>query len=306
MWNRERSYSEVHPSRQAIYNDRPISCDIFAFPSSTGYNAMIEIIFGNIQVKDPIVIIGIGQMGGVFARAFLSAGHAVYPILRSTPVANVVEKVPDPAFVLIAVGMKDLHPVLDDLPMKWHDRLGLIQNELLPRDWETHGIRNPTVMVVWFEKKYRSPLKPLIPSPIFGPQAQLLAHSLQTLSLPTRILDDDSELTRQLILKNLYILTANIAGLVANENIGKLLKEHSMLMRGVFDDVLALQESLTGQSFDSAQMWEEVCQIFTAFPEQSAQGRSARERLQRAIHLASEFRIAVPQLRSISEMKSGQ
>jgi ketopantoate reductase len=257
-------------------------------------------------MRDPIVIIGIGQMGGVFARAFLSAGHPVYPILRSTPVNNVVEKIPDPAFVLVAVGMKDLHPVLDDLPIKWHDRLGLLQNELLPRDWEAHGIRNPTVMVVWFEKKYRSPLKPLIPSPIFGPQAQLLTQSLQTINLPTRILEDGPELTRQLVLKNLYILTANIAGLVADQNIGKLLKEHTMLVSAVFDDVLALQESLTGQSFDCAQMWEEVRQIFNAFPEQSAQGRSARERLQRAMHIASEYGIAVPQLRSISEMQLGQ
>lgn len=253
-------------------------------------------------MRDPIVIIGIGQMGGVLARAFLSAGHPVYPILRSTPVAHVVEKVPDPAFVLVAVGMKDLHPMLDELPRKWHDRLGLLQNELLPRDWKAHGIRNPTVLVIWFEKKYRRPLKPLIPSPVFGPQAQLVTQSLQALSIPTRILEDGPELTRQLVLKNLYILTANIAGLVVDQTIGKLIQEHTMLVSAVFDDVLALQESLTGQSFDHTQMWEEVRQIFTAFPEQVAQGRSARERLQRAIHVAGEFGIAVPQLRSISEM----
>jgi hypothetical protein len=261
-------------------------------------------MFGSIHMRDPIVIIGIGQMGGVFARAFLSAGHPVFPILRSTPVANVVQEVPDPAFVLVAVGMKDLHPVLDDLPKEWHDRLGLLQNELLPRDWESHGIRNPTVIVVWFEKKYRSPLKPLIPSPIFGPQAQLVAQSLQALNIPTRILENALELTRQLVLKNLYILTANIAGLVADQNIGKLLKEHTTLVKAVFDDVLALQESLTAQSYDNAQMWNELSQIFNAFPQQHAQGRSAHERLKRAIHVASECGLAVPQLRSISEMRS--
>jgi len=109
-------------------------------------------------------------------------------------------------------------------------------------------------------------------------------------------------LTHQLVLKNLYILTANIAGLVVDQNIGTLIQEHTKLVSAVFDDVLALQESLTGQSFDHTQMWEEVRQIFNAFPEQAAQGRSARERLQRAIQVASEFGIAVPKLRSISEM----
>jgi len=35
-------------------------------------------------MKKPIIIIGVGEMGGVFARAFLKEGHPVYPVSRQT------------------------------------------------------------------------------------------------------------------------------------------------------------------------------------------------------------------------------
>ncbi len=31
-------------------------------------------------MKNPVVIIGLGQIGGVFAKGFLSAGYPVYPV----------------------------------------------------------------------------------------------------------------------------------------------------------------------------------------------------------------------------------
>ena len=39
------------------------------------------------------------------------------------------------------------------MPESWRDRVGLVQNELLPPDWEVHGIVDPTVVAVWFMKK---------------------------------------------------------------------------------------------------------------------------------------------------------
>ena len=37
-------------------------------------------------MKNPIVVLGIGELGSVFARAFLKNNHAVYPITRSTDI----------------------------------------------------------------------------------------------------------------------------------------------------------------------------------------------------------------------------
>jgi hypothetical protein len=118
----------------------------------------------------PVVLIGVGEMGGVFARGLLRLGHPVYPVTRATPMADVAAAVPRPALVLVAVAEADLQSVLRDLPATWRDRAGLLQNELLPGDWPM--LADPTVISVWFEKKAGQDAKVVIPSPVFGPRAE--------------------------------------------------------------------------------------------------------------------------------------
>ena len=120
-------------------------------------------------MKQPVTLIGVGEMGAVFSHALLRSGHPVFPILRSSSIADIARAVPDPVLALVTVGEDDLHGSLDRLPAGWRSCAGLIQNELLPRDWERHGIESPTVAVVWFEKKPGRATKVLIPTPITGP-----------------------------------------------------------------------------------------------------------------------------------------
>lgn len=168
-------------------------------------------------MKPPVVIVGIGELGGVFARGFLRLGHPVYPVTRTTLMAAVAEAFPEPELVLIAVAEGDLLPLLDALPATWRGRLGLLQNELLPAHWE--GIPAPTVISVWFEKKPSRDYRVIIPSPVFGPRNDLLAAALARLDIPTRILAEPDELLFELVMKNLYILTTNIAGLRVGGNV---------------------------------------------------------------------------------------
>jgi prephenate dehydrogenase len=37
-------------------------------------------------MKKPIIVLGIGELGSVFARAFLKNNHPVYPITRATDI----------------------------------------------------------------------------------------------------------------------------------------------------------------------------------------------------------------------------
>ncbi|MBD3670511.1 MAG: hypothetical protein HUJ29_07025, partial [Gammaproteobacteria bacterium] len=90
---------------------------------------------------DPIVVIGIGEMGGVFTRGLLRLGHPVYPVKRQTDMEELARTITEPALVLVAVGENDLHPTLERIPAQWRNRLGLLQNELLPRDWQAHDIQ---------------------------------------------------------------------------------------------------------------------------------------------------------------------
>ena len=130
----------------------------------------------------PVVLIGIGEIGGVFARGLLRSGLTVVPVTRSMDMNQVAAEHADPQAVIVAVAENDLQAVLEGMPANWRERVCLLQNELLPRDWQAHGLENPTVLSVWFEKKPGTDVKPLVPSSIYGPAAQLIFNALDALS----------------------------------------------------------------------------------------------------------------------------
>ena len=251
-------------------------------------------------MKDPVVLIGVGEMGGVFARGLLRAGHPLYPLNRGDDADTLAAELPQPALVLLAVAEKDLHSSLDALPAAWKGRLGLLQNELLPRDWQRHGIDQPTVISVWFEKKPGQDVKVLVPSPVHGPQADLLVEALGSIEIPTLCIDREEDMLFELVRKNLYILTTNIAGLETGGTVQQLWGENSSLMNRVFDDVLRIQEYLTGRNFDRDRLLAAVLEAFDGDPEHLCMGRSAPARLQRALQVAEECGLEVPELQRIA------
>ncbi|MEA3275858.1 MAG: hypothetical protein U9Q81_11320 [Pseudomonadota bacterium] len=248
-------------------------------------------------MKQPIALIGVGEMGGVFSRGFLRLGHPVYPVTRGMSLEAAASSLPQPALVLAAVAEGDLHSVLTGLPKPWRDRLALLQNELLPKDWE--GLPTPTVISVWFEKKRGMDHKVIIPSPIFGPQAQLLADALATLDIPTRILEDADELLFELVVKNLYILTTNIAGLRTGGTVGELWSAHQDFARRVGNEVIDLQEALAGGRFDREALFGALARAFDGDPAHRCMGRSAPARLARTLALGDAHGLALPALREI-------
>ncbi len=235
-----------------------------------------------------IVLIGAGEMGGVFARGLLRHGYPLYPVIRGDSIEQSGQKIIDPQLVVVAVGENDLHPVLEQTPHHWRDRLVLLQNELLPRDWRRHDIDNPTVISVWFEKKPGMEFKEIIPSPIFGPHAETIITALQRLGITAQPLDSHDQLLQELVLKNLYILTTNIAGLVVGGTVGTLWREHQPLARDVATEVVALQQWLTDSTFDLEPLLERMVVAFNGDLDHNCMGRSAPGRLQRALQLATE------------------
>lgn len=252
-------------------------------------------------MKEAVVIIGIGQMGAVFARGFLSIGHPVYPVIRAMEIESISDEYPDPALALVAVAEADLDGVLRQLPEGWKRRVGLLQNELLPKDWQKHGIEDPTVIAAWFEKKFRRAIAPLVPSPVYGPQAELVVEALSAIEIPVKTLGSYEELVEALVVKNLYILTANIAGLKGADTVGGLLEQDLKLTEEVFDDVMTLQQSLTGRAFDRDTLWKEMVSIIHSDPEHGSRGRSAPQRLVRALQQAEAMGLELETLSKISQ-----
>lgn len=251
-------------------------------------------------MKDPVVLIGIGEMGGVFARGLLRRAHPVFPVTRAVDMESVARKVPTPALALVAVAEDDLHAVLERLPHPWRTRLGLLQNELLPRDWIAHGLTAPTVISVWFEKKKGQDVKVIVPSPVYGPRARLLADALQSLEIPSVALSGEEELEFELVRKNLYILTTNIAGLEVGGTVGQLWSQHRQLGEAVAADVLSIQEALVGHPLPRERLVTAMVEAFEGDPEHRCMGRSAPQRLQRALDQARAAALEVPTLERIA------
>lgn len=250
--------------------------------------------------KPACIVIGLGEMGSVFARALLRYGHPVIPANRDTDLQQLAAEQPDPELVLVAVGEADLHAVLKQVPEIWHDQLALLQNELLPRDWQQHGIKKPTVISVWFEKKRGQDSKVIIPSPAFGPKASLLVEALGSIGIAAREVDSAAALLNELIIKNAYILTANIAGLETGGTVAALWADHNDFARAICNDVLDIQQWLIGEELDRNAIIEGMVHAFEGDPEHQCTGRSAPARLKRALGLADEAGLSVPALRAIA------
>lgn len=237
--------------------------------------------------RRPIVLVGLGMMGATFAHAFLRAGYPVLPINRGDRLQDFLEA--DPLLVVVAVAEGDLHAVLATIPPVWKDRVMLLQNELLPRDWQAHAIETPTVACIWFEKKVDKPLKVLLPTVVSGPAADTVVSALAGIGIEARSVDEPTML-EELVLKNLYILTTNIAGLKVGGTTGALLADHQDLIAALAADVLRVQRALApALRASDEELLERLAQALGADPTHGTMGRSAPARLARLLATAAEL-----------------
>ena len=251
-------------------------------------------------MKPPIIVVGIGEIGSVIARAFLRIGYTVVPVTREMDMEKVSIETSEPEAVVIAVGEADLHTTLNKVPSTWNSKLILIQNELLPRDWEIYDI-DPSIISVWFEKKKGQDVKVVVPSPVFGEKAELLSRALNALDIPTIILKTTEQLTFELVRKNYYILTTNIAGLKIGGTVGNLWDQNKEFASAVVDDVHEIQQSLVTLELDKDSLIDAMLVAFNGDPNHTCMGRSAPARLSRAIEIADQNSLEIPTLREIQK-----
>ena len=255
-------------------------------------------------MKAPIVIIGIGELGSVFARGFLRCGHPVYPITRKMDLAEQCKQIPTPDFVLITVQENELQPLLQKIPPAWRNKIGLIQNELLPHDWEKHQIESPTITVVWFEKKKNIEVTNILYSPSFGPNSELMSNTLHALEIPAPILEKQEDLLYELLRKAVYIFTVNIAGLLNNCTVENLWLQNQPLAREIAGEIIKIQESLTKKKLSQEKLISGMVEGIKDCPHRYCLGRSAPARLQRMLNHAQKANIKTPKLLEIYRLYS--
>jgi ketopantoate reductase len=252
--------------------------------------------------SEPFVVIGLGQLGSLFSVSFLRLGHPVYPILKGDSPSAMTQHI-QPKLVLAAVGEEALPGVLENLPEPWRDRVVLLSNELLPQTWQAFDIPSPTVISVQFEKKDGKPVGVDHPSPVFGPLAGTVLQALDELDIPGREVTDRASMTRELVLKNLYILTLNLAGLETGASAAQLLGQHRGLTEQIWAELFAVQQAMVDIRLDREEVKQATMEYLDRAPKRGA-GRSAPERLERTLIHAHTHGVEVSTLERIKEERS--
>jgi hypothetical protein len=208
---------------------------------------------------------------------------------------------PDPQLVLVAVAEKDFPSVMQTIPVPWRNSIGLLQNELLPRDWKSYHIDAPTVISVWFEKKKGMDASVLIPSQVYGPQARLVADALSGIDIAAEVLATEDDLLYELIRKNVFVFTINIAGLVLPDGAttADLWARHNELALAIADEVIDVQQWLSGATFDRKRLIDGLIEGINGDLQHKCKGRSARGRLERAVTAAEEAGLEIPRIREV-------
>ncbi len=251
-------------------------------------------------MKPPIVIIGIGELGSEFARGFMRCGFPTYPVTRHMSIAQQAQAVPDPALVLVAVPENQLDPVLSNISDTWKERLCLIQNELLPPHWQQHNIENPTVAVVWFEKKPGLPLRNILYSPVYGPHAYVVTQALDEINIPTKNLSSSTDLIYELLRKSLYIFTVNICGLVENTSVKELWYHNTALANDVAHEIISILQTHANTQLPADKLIKGMIEGIDDCPDRKCLGRRANDRLKRALQHANTYQLSCPRLTSIA------
>lgn len=158
------------------------------------------------------------------------------------------------------------------------------------------------VIVVWFDKKKGRPFAPVLPSPICGPKAGLLAEALGIIDVPCYQIPAE-DLLYELVRKNRYILVVNIVGITLRPGgtISELWNQHRELAERVIAEILDIQEWLCRQKLPRERLIAGMLAGFEGDPNHVCMGRSARERLRRALRYAEEAGIPTPTLQAIAK-----
>lgn len=127
-----------------------------------------------------------------------------------------------------------------------------------------------------------------------------MRDALVAIGLPSREIAGGGELLFELVRKNVYILTTNITGLEIGGTVAQLWAQHETFAREVANEVMDIQDALTGVAHDRDRLIAGMLEAFAGDPGHGRTGRSAPARLARALQHADAFGLAVPTLRALA------
>ena len=246
------------------------------------------------------LLLGAGQLGRTLGSGLLACGVSVDVALRG----HTIETWSQYDCILVAVGEKDLPSAIEAIPSEARDHLVLLQNDLVPETWRALRVTQPTVLVVWFEKKKGKALQVVRSSDLTGPQSALFAKVFEAIDVPARIVSE-REVVASLVVKNLYINGSNAMGLkLGGGTTGSLVTEHRPTTTTLLRELFVIERArLTAEEqglVDEDALLEETFAAFAGEPQHGLLGRTAQERIARAQTRARASMLATPLLDQIA------
>jgi hypothetical protein len=243
-----------------------------------------------------LVVIGVGELGQLYAGGALREGLQVTPARRGDDLRAVLAQVPAGTPLLVAVGESALPDVASALPEDRKADAILIQNELFESRWRKHGLDGPTLAIPWVLKKKGLPVTVLRSTPLFGKHAGTMERIHAALGLPTECLPDRNALNAALVSKYAFILTINVLGVLEDRSVGEWLDGGGPQVRAVAGDAIQLAEAYAETPVDGALVLNEILEGMEGLRPFPARGRTAQARLERALKDATGFGLTLPEL----------
>lgn len=244
------------------------------------------------------VVVGLGQLGELYAGGALRAGWRVQAVRRGDDPRRVIDTHPG-APVLVSVGEPDLMAVLSAIPTERRPDVILLQNDLFPSDWQ-HFVDAPTVAVVWLNRKKGAPPQVARPTTLYGRHAAAMVEVHTRLDLSAEVLPDDGALGRELVAKFAFIVAVNGLGVAEDRTVGEWRRRDPDTVARLVDEGLRLGIARLGRPIDEASARRAIDEAMAALEDMPVRGRSAPTRVQRALSLARELSVPMPGLSALA------
>lgn len=257
-----------------------------------------------------LIVMGLGELGQLYASAALKSGMRVTPVTRAMQPDSALQEAPRGTPVLVAVGEADLDTALASLARDRLDCIILLQNELFPAHWRRFT-QQATVMVPWLLKKKGEPLLVARSTPVFGRHAELVCQLHHALGFGAERLANETALQQAIVDKYAFILAVNALGLLEDITLGEWLEREqagasdgtqhtldSLAREAAALGVRLATEGTTSRATD-LDIESSIAQVragMAAMAGMRAKGRTAKDRVRRAIAHAQRFGLATPRL----------
>ncbi|MFT5991967.1 MAG: hypothetical protein ACJA1R_003054 [Flavobacteriales bacterium] len=245
-----------------------------------------------------LVLWGVGQLGRLYAGGALRAGYSVTPITRSTDPLPALLAHPEGTPILCAVGEDAIDAVVEQVPIERRDDLIFVQNELFSSQLEDWKASAATLAVVWTLCKPKLPLIVSRATAVGGRHAGAVAQWHACLDLPCQIVEP-SKLGVEAAAKYAFVVAINALGVREARPVGQWLAAEPELAEAVVNEAVLLSAVMAGHPRATPEIAIAVNAGLAGFAALPTRGRTAQQRVARALRAAERLQVAMPVITGI-------